>query len=1244
MSGTIHLASTELHVPEQDGVVYVEIRRSGPTDQPVTVTYGVTTDTATAGLDFTAQSSTVTIAAGADRALVPVTIVNDDMSEATEVFSLGLIDVSGGTLGAPRTIRISILDDETPAPPPPEEPEVPDYAIDLVPVVEGGDLNQPIRFAFSPLDPTKLYIAGKDGYVSIADTDAGTVDTLMSFTAEVNNLGDRGLMGIALHPDLANNPYIYLLYVVDPPDVGGSGGAGRNGDGNRFAHLVRHTLDAATGYTTVVPDSKVILLGGAGQVLGDISGNGALDFTEPQYAALPSSETVAGITPAEWVNGYKQDYIKVDSVSHAGGALVFGPDGALYVATGDGTSYNYADPRSADVQALDSLSGKILRIDPITGDGLADNPFVTEGMDLDSNRAKVFQLGLRNPFSFSITPDGRTVVGDVGWWSYEEVNVAGAGANFGWPWLEGGEGLLAPTTVYREMPGAQAFYQAIADGLVDPTQPLRAFSHDSDAPGFQMQAMVGGSVVYSGDRYPEVFNNDFFFSDFISGRVFSIDVDDATALQFLGQLEDRLGPIHMMQGPDGWIWYADIMTGEIGRIEIAPTTPRQAWEILGDATAVADDAFLLTPAGAAKLGGIGGTTRIDLSDDFRISFEVLQGAVLGRDGFALVLHDDARGMSALGGGEIGLAGIENSLAIAFQTWRGSGGPAAHDHGWLLAPDDDEFGAGQLEPIDLGRIDDGAWHRIELRWDAETQTLSWYWDGVLRDSVVADLSAEVFGGSGFVHVAITAAGGAATPSQQIRGLVVDALYEDVFGNQAPVMMGGPTRALSVIENTAGIFHLAGARDAEGDAIAWRIAGGADAALFEIDATSGALRFRAAPDFETRRDADGNNVYDVVIEAADPRGATAQQTIVVTVTDLPAELVQGTAASEILRGTSGADVIIGGAGNDRIMAGASDDVVMATVGDGNDTILGGAGIDTYSLETIAVAVVVSLEARTATSTQTGTDTITQIENVRGGSANDRLTGNAGNNVLLGNGGADTLSGRDGDDTLIGGAGADSLDGGEGADVMEGGADGDRYYVDDEQDFVIEYANQGYDRVYASVDHALSDHVEQLTLSGTAIRAIGNAENNSLTGNALANWIEGGAGADTILGGAGADTIDTGLGNDRVTGGTGADVFLFSNPAHGRDRITDYQGAEDSIFVSASTFGGGLVAGMNLLASGRYIENTSGRSYAPAGTGQFTFETDTSLLRWDPDGYGGAASFVLADLRDAIGWNGSEIIVIA
>ncbi len=1246
MSGTISvfLGHTELQVDETSGTAYVEIRRSGPTNTPVTVTYGVTTDTATTGVDFLAASGTVTIAAGADRALVPVTILNDSLGEATEVFSLALIDTVGATLGAPRTIRISILDDETPAPPPPDEPEVMDYDMELVPVV-AGTMNQPIRFAFSPLDPTKLYIAGKDGYVNIADTDAGTLDRMMSLTAEVNNLGDRGLMGIALHPDLANNPYIYLLYVVDPPGVGGSGGAGRNGDGNRYAHLVRHTLDATTGYTTVVPDSKVILLGGAGQSLADISGNGALDFTEPQHSALPSSEKVAGVTPAEWVNGYKQDYIKVDSVSHAGGALVFGPDGALYVATGDGTSYNYADPRTADVQSLDSMSGKILRIDPITGDGLADNPFVTPGMDLDTNRAKVFQLGLRNPFSFAILPDGRTVIGDVGWWSYEEVNVAGPGANFGWPWLEGGDGLLSPTTVYRDMPGARAFYDAIAQGLVDPTLPLRAFSHDSSAPGFQMQALVGGSVVYSGTRYPAEFNNDFFFSDFISGRVFSLDVDNPGELRLLTRLDDRPGPVHMMQGPDGWIWYADIATGEIGRIEITPKLPAQSWVTTGDAVTLTGGAIQLTPAGAQSLGGLGGTTRIDLRHDVRISFEVLQATAAGRDGFALVLHDDPRRSAALGSGETGIDGLQKALALAFQSMIGSGGPGARDHGRLLSPSLAGFGTGQADQVDLGRIDDGAWHRVELAWDVETQTLTWSWDGVVRDSVVADLSTVLFAGSPFVHVALTAGGGASTPDQRVRAITVDALHENVFGNQAPVLFGGATRALTVAEHTTGAFHTPFATDAEGDGLLWSIAGGADAGRFTINAATGALSFRAVPDFEAPSDSGADNIHDLLIEVADTSGAHFRQALSIRVTDRPGDILTGTAGADAIAGGALAERITGGAGADSISGHGGDDVVLATLGDGNDTMAGGSGRDTYSLAATQADIYASINSRRASSAETGSDQILDFENLTGGGGQDLLRGDAQANILAGGAGADTLVGIAGDDSLDGGSGNDRLEGGSGADTMAGGLGSDRYIVESATARIIEVADAGYDTVVTSVDFTLASNLERLVLGGTAgLRGTGNALDNAMTGNAGANWIDAGVGADTITGEAGADTLDGGLGFDRITGGSGADVFLFAASGHGRDRISDYTGAEDSLAVSAAGFGGGLVAGINLLTSGRYIENTSGRAYAPAGTGQFVFETDTGLLRWDADGYGGAAAFVIADLRNATGWNGAEIIVIA
>ena len=165
------------------------------------------------------------------------------------------------------------------------------------------------------------------------------------------------------------------------------------------------------------------MLGGAGQTLQDVSGNGAVDSTSDFGQAESGYNAQTG--------KYVDDYIKVDSRSHAGGSLAFGPDGALYVSIGDGTSFNAADPRSASVQNINSLSGKILRIDPITGQGLPDNPFVEPGDDLDANHSKVYQLGLRNPFSIGFAPDGRLFITNTGWNSWEEIESGHAGANSG---------------------------------------------------------------------------------------------------------------------------------------------------------------------------------------------------------------------------------------------------------------------------------------------------------------------------------------------------------------------------------------------------------------------------------------------------------------------------------------------------------------------------------------------------------------------------------------------------------------------------------------------------------------------------------------------------------------------------------------------------------------------------------------------------------------------------------------------
>ena len=156
----------------------------------------------------------------------------------------------------------------------------------------------------------------------------------------------------------------------------------------------------------------------------------------------------------------------------------------------------------------------------------------------------------------------------------------------------------------------------------------------------------------------------------------------------------------------------------------------------------------------------------------------------------------------------------------------------------------------------------------------------------------------------------------------------------------------------------------------------------------------------------------------------------------------------------------------------------------------------------------------------------------------------TGNALANTLLGNAAANTLSGGDGNDTLNGGLGADTLIGGMGDDS---------YIVDNAGDTVIENIAEGIDSVSASVSYALSNNVENLTLTGsTAINATGNSLNNMLMGNASANVLDGGAGNDTLNGGAGADTLLGGLGDDLYYVDNIGDV-VTENAGEGLDTVS-------------------------------------------------------------------------------------------
>lgn len=411
-------------------------------------------------------------------------------------------------------------------------------------VVSG--LFQPIAIRWSP-DARNLYVAQKDGVVQVIRDGVRQETPFIDISAIVNSSGDRGLSDIALHPDFVNSPYIYLLYTYDPPEVNDYVGdplAGPDGAGNRAGRLVRVTADVATDYTSVVEGSEVVILG-TNSVWVNFNGfvNSTIDSTVPPAGILEDGSNLS-------------DFIAADSTSHSVNSIMFGPDGALYVSIGDGSSFNRVDTRAFRVQDIDNLSGKILRIDPITGEGLPDNPFFNG--DPLANQSKVYQYGLRNPFRFAIdSRNGQLYVGDVGWTNWEEINAGEPGANFGWPFYEGGSSGNQPTIQYSTTPEAIAFY---ASGQLA-NAPLIALSHSAD----NINALIAGDI-YLGSAYPSEYFGNLFFNDLGQGIVRRVSFDASGAVEQIQVFATgAIFVVQIIQGPDELLYYVDLDDGLIGR-------------------------------------------------------------------------------------------------------------------------------------------------------------------------------------------------------------------------------------------------------------------------------------------------------------------------------------------------------------------------------------------------------------------------------------------------------------------------------------------------------------------------------------------------------------------------------------------------------------------------------------------------------------------------------------------------------
>jgi glucose/arabinose dehydrogenase len=272
----------------------------------------------------------------------------------------------------------------------------------------------------------RFFICQQTGDLRVVKNGQLLTDPFVSL--RVNAAGERGLLGVAVDPNFAANHYLYVYYTVP----------GRHG-------VAAH--------------------------------NRVSRFTEAADHAVKHSEKILlDITPLS------------SATNHNGGSLAFGPDGKLYIGTGDNNN-------GANAQDPTNLLGKILRINS-DGSIPADNPL---GRAKGVNKS-IWAIGLRNPFSLAFSrATGRLFINDVGEHTYEEIDEGVADSNYGWPMTEG------PTTRRRIR------------------APIFSYRHgDTLTTG---RAIVG-STFYSpasGRTFPRGYAGDYFFADLTGGWIRRLD-------------------------------------------------------------------------------------------------------------------------------------------------------------------------------------------------------------------------------------------------------------------------------------------------------------------------------------------------------------------------------------------------------------------------------------------------------------------------------------------------------------------------------------------------------------------------------------------------------------------------------------------------------------------------------------------------------------------------------------------------
>lgn len=429
----------------------------------------------------------------------------------------------------------------------------------------------------------------KDGKVWGKTLD-GNWHELLNLEEEVNYNTDCGLKGFALDPHFLTNGYFYLLYEVEYYHLTHYGLEGYDPSASEYEHasigrITRYTLDLNA--FNIALDSRLVLVGRD-----------------------------------------KNDGFPMVAETHNVGSLVFGTDGTLLASCGESTHYtpDYGsnpntyyqqaieegilrqdDPSTSEIneddnvgawrsQLVNSLNGKVIRIDPATGNGVSSNPFY-DGNNPRMPQSRVWAMGFRNPFRMTIKPNtgsinpedanpGEIYVGDVGAGQKEEVDViTKGGQNFGWPLYEGMTDENSPLIPYPE--NRPEFYRSI--NWIRPVADYRgagARAYKSDQvvdvttfnPGFTIKGnCIIGGVFYNGTNFPSNYQGAYFIGNFDNGEAYETDnwihalsFDTSNTLQQLLPLDSTaMGVTCIAENPiNGYLYYASYV-GSIREIKYA---------------------------------------------------------------------------------------------------------------------------------------------------------------------------------------------------------------------------------------------------------------------------------------------------------------------------------------------------------------------------------------------------------------------------------------------------------------------------------------------------------------------------------------------------------------------------------------------------------------------------------------------------------------------------------------------------